>query len=210
MNREQLAEVLAAASHQRFRPGSVVIHQGDSPSRLLLLTSGRGAHFVVTREGTKVPLYWLVAGQIFGGSALLPDPTPYLANTEIQTYGCALSWSREAARALLARFPILMDNALSIAVTEQLAWQLAMRISLGSDDAPMRIARLLVGLACGIGRIVPRGIEIEAANEELAAACAVTPYTFSRILAKWKSAGVLTKRRGAILILRPDLLSAGA
>jgi CRP-like cAMP-binding protein len=207
---EELAAVLSAAVHQRLKPHTIAIRQGDAPMRFLLLTAGRATHFVVTRNGTKVPLYWLVPGHIFGGSALLPDPVRYLANTEIQTPSCALVWSREAIRGLLARFPVLMDDALSIAVTEQLAWQLAVRVSLASDDAPMRIARLLIGLACGIGRAAPGGIEIAAANEELAAAVGVTPFTFSRILSKWKRAGVLTKRRGVIVLLRPELLSFGA
>jgi CRP-like cAMP-binding protein len=206
---DQFAAVLSAAIHQRFKPGAVAVAQGESPARLLLLTGGRAAHFVVTRDGAKVPLYWLVPGQIFGGSALLAENTSYLASTEIQTHGCAIAWSREVIRGFLLKFPVLIDNALSIAVTEQLAWQLAVRVSWASDDAAMRIARLLIGLACGIGKAAPKGIEIAAGNEELAAAAGVTPYTFSRILSRWKRAGVLTKQRGAIILLRPELLSSG-
>jgi CRP-like cAMP-binding protein len=205
----QLATVVNAAVHQRFKPRAVAVSQGAFPNRVLMLTSGRAAHFVLTREGNKVPLYWLVPGQLFGGTALLAEPTPYLTNTEIQTHACALAWSREAMHGLLCSFPVLMENALSIAVTEQLAWQLAVRMSFASDDAPMRIARLLVGLACGIGQPRSGGIEIASSNEELAAGAGVTPYTFSRILSRWKRAGVLTKRRGVIVLLRPELLSTG-
>jgi CRP-like cAMP-binding protein len=207
---DQVSTILSSAVHQSLKPRSIAIRQGDPPARLLLLTGGRAVHFVVSRDGTKVPLYWLVPGQLFGGCAMLEEPTPYFASTEIQSQGCAFVWSREAIRGFLRKFPVLMDNALTIAVTEQLVWLLAVRVSFASDDAPMRIARLLIGLACGVGKTAPKGIEIVAPNEELAAAAGVTPYTFSRILSKWKRAGVLTKRRGAIVLLRPELLSSGA
>jgi CRP/FNR family transcriptional regulator, nitrogen oxide reductase regulator len=140
--------------------------------------------------------------------ALLSSPSAYLASTEMQTDGCALVWSRQTIREIVTQHPVLLDNALSIAATEHFAWQLASRISLGSEEAPLRVARLLVSLACGIGRNVPGGVEIMVANEDLAGATGVTPYTVSRLTAEWQRAGILAKGRRRIILRRPELLSA--
>lgn len=204
---EELRVVLSTAKHQYFTAPSVIVHQGDGAERLFLLTSGQGAHFVTTSEGRKIVLYWLTAGQIFGGAAMLATPGPYLASTEVQTDSCALVWSRQAIRKLVSRFPILLDNALSIAVAEHVAYQMAARISISTEDAPSRIARLLVGFACGVGKDGPRGTEILVANEDLAAGSGLTPFTVSRILADWQREGIVTKGRGKIILLRPELLA---
>jgi CRP-like cAMP-binding protein len=205
---DDLAVILAAARHQEFAGPTVVLHQGDTAEQTFLLTSGQGIHFVLTEKGQKIVVHWLTAGQLFGGAALLSVGCPYLASTEVQTAGCALVWNRPILRELVTRFPILLDNALSIAITEHFAWQLNSRISIGTEDARVRLARLLVALACGIGRTSRGSIEILVANEDLAAAASVTAYTVSRVIAEWQRAGILNKHRGRIILLRPDLLSA--
>jgi CRP/FNR family transcriptional regulator, nitrogen oxide reductase regulator len=204
----ELDVILSAARHQEFEGPSVVLHQGDAAEQTFLLTSGQGIHFVVTDKGEKVVVHWLTPGQLFGGTALLSVACPYLASTEVQTAGCALVWSRATLRELVAQFPKLLDNALSIAVTEHFAWQLASRISIGTEDARARLARLLVALACGIGRGSRGSVEVLVANEDLAAAASVTAYTVSRVIAEWQRAGILAKYRGRIILLRVDLLTA--
>jgi CRP-like cAMP-binding protein len=198
--------ILSAARHLLFVAPSVILHQGDDAERFFLLTSGQGAHFVITSAGRKVPLHWLTAGQIFGGATLLSTPSRFLAGTEVTKDGCALVWDRQTIRALASQFPLLLENALSIAVTEHLAMFVAARVSLSSKDAPVRIARLLTSLACGIGRNNSDGIEIQIGNEDLAAGANVTPFTLSRSLAEWQRDGVLTKGRGRVVIRKPELL----
>ena len=207
LGRADLAEILAKGRHQRFTAGSVVINEGDPAEQLYLLTSGQGAHSVITQDGRKILVYWLTAGQVFGGMALISSPSPYLASTEMHTHGCALVWNRQTIREIALRRPIILDNALSIAATEHCAWQLSARISIGTEEASVRVARLLVSLACGIGRSVPGGIEILVANEDLAGAAAVTPYTISRLTAEWQRAGIIVKKRGRIILRRPEQLA---
>ncbi len=209
LGRSELAEILAQARHQRFANPSVVIHEGDPAEHAYLLTSGQGVHFVQTDDGRKIIVYWLTAGQVFGGAALLASPWRYLASTEMHTAGCALVWPRRVIREFVVRHPVVLDNALSIAVTEHFAWQLSARISLASEEAAVRAASLLVSLACGIGKSVAGGIEVLVSNEEIAQATAVTPYTVSRLTAEWQRAGIITKKRGRIILRRPELLAVG-
>jgi CRP-like cAMP-binding protein len=204
----ELTFVLSAATHRRFRTSSVIINQEDRAERFFLLTSGHGRHFVITNEGRKILLHWLTAGQIFGGAAILSTSFQYLASTEVLSDSCAFVWERQAIRELAMNHPALLDNALSIAVTENIAWSTAAHVSLTSDDALGRIAHLLVSLASAIGEATRAGVEIRVLNEDLAEGANVTPFTVSRCLREWQRAGILAKRRGKILLRKPELLLA--
>jgi CRP-like cAMP-binding protein len=203
--KSELDAVLSQATHRQFIGPSVILHQEDSADRFLLLTSGRGRQFVMTRDGQKILLFWLTDGQIFGGAALLPTPSRYLASTEILSDSCALAWDKTTMRALLTRIPTLLDNALSIAATEHIAWLIG-KVSQRCEDAPSRIADYLISLACAIGKGGPDGIMIPVGNEEVAVGASVTPFTVSRFFSKWQRDGILSKGRGKIILRRPELL----
>ena len=204
----QLDSVLSVAKHRNFRASSLIINEEDPAERLFLLTSGHGRHFVVTSDGRKILLHWLRAGQIFGGAAILSTPYKYLACTEVLTDSCALVWERQTIRGLASTLPALLDNVLSIAVTENIAWSTAAHVSLSSDDAHGRVAHLLVSLASAIGEATHDGVEMRVLNEDLAEGANVTPFTVSRCLRDWERAGILAKRRGKILLRKPELLLA--
>jgi CRP-like cAMP-binding protein len=203
----EVEEIMSAATPRVFSEGGVVLHQEDPAERLFLLTKGQGRQFILTDSGQKVIMFWLTKGHLFGGASILWAPRRLFVSTELDPGSCALMWERQTMRSFIGRFPRLLDNALSIAATEHIAWSIAARVSLSSNNAAGRLAHLLVSLACGIGKDGPcGGIEIEAANEDLAAGSNVTPFTVSRVLSDWQRKGILTKRRGKILLLRPEQL----
>jgi CRP-like cAMP-binding protein len=202
----EVSSILSVATHRQFPRLSVVVQRDDPAERLFLLTKGQGRQFAVTRSGRKIILHWLTSGQFFGGVTILSCPSQYLASTEVEAGSCVLVWDRKTMRELVSRFPLLLDNALSIAVTEHIAWAISARISLMSDDASGRIANLLLSLACGIGHACPDGIEIRVANEDLAAGANVTPFTVSRVLSAWQREGILKKGRGKLLLQKPEIL----
>src|SRR5215469_16820754 len=131
----ELDVVLSAATHRRCLATSVILHEGDPAERIFLLTSGLGRHFVLTGDGRKVLLHWLTAGQFFGGMAMLSSPSNYLASTEVLSDSCALVWDKKTIRELVCRYPILLDNTLSIAGTENFAWLMGAYVSLSSNGA---------------------------------------------------------------------------
>ena len=206
LSEEELSAMLSVAKHRQFTAASVVVHQGDPAERFFLLTSGHGRHFVTTSAGQKRTMHWLTAGQVFGGAAILATPINYLASTETLSDSCALVWSRETMQELVSRYRQLLDNALSISVTEHLAWLAGAYVSITSDNAQGRIAHLLLSLASGIGILTSDGIELPISNEDLAAGANVTPFTASRALSQWQRAKILTKRRGKVLLRKPELL----
>ena len=210
LKKAELDSVLSVAKHRHFRASSVIINQEDSAERLFLLTSGQGRHFVITSEGRKILLHWLTPGQPFGGAAILSAPFHYLASTEVLVDSCAFVWERQSIREIMSNCPALLDNALSIAVTENIAWLIAAHVSLSADDAQGRVAHLLVSLASAVGRITPGGVDLRVLNEDLAEGANVTPFTVSRCLRDWEHAGLVAKRRGGILLRRPELLLAAS
>ncbi len=203
----ELDLILSEASHRYFAKSTLIIHQDDPAERIFLLTRGQGRQFVITSDGRKIILYWLTPGQFFGGESILFHQYEHLANTEVLAGTSALVWDRKTMRKFMYRFPILLDNALSIAVTEHIVWAISARVSLTSDDAAARIANLLVSLACGVGKVGRNGgIEIQIGNEDLAAGADVTAFTVSRTLGKWQREGILTKGRGKLFLRKLELL----
>jgi CRP-like cAMP-binding protein len=49
-------------------------------------------------------------------------------------------------------------------------------------------------------------MEINVTNEELADAAAVTLFTVSRLLSRWHRSGDVIKKRGKVVICRPERL----
>jgi CRP-like cAMP-binding protein len=210
LQKAELDSILSVAKHRKFRASSVIINEEDPAERLYLLTSGKGRHFVITGTGRKILLPWLAVGHIFGVAAILSTQTQYLVCTEVLSDSCAVVWERQTIRELAAKFPALLDNALSISVREGFAWSIAAHVSLSSDDARGRLAHLLVVLSSAIGRVTQDGIEVRALNEDLADGANLTPFTVSRCLSDWERAGILKKRRGILLLRKPELLLAAA
>ena len=57
-----------------------------------------------------------------------------------------------------------------------------------------------------IGQVTHDGVEMRVLNEDLAEGANVTLFTVSRCLRDWERAGILAKRRGKILLRKPELL----
>jgi len=205
LTKPEIEVVLAASTLRRLPPNSIVTNQGDPANHLFLLTKGCARHFSITEEGEKVLLLWFAAGDVFGGLALLQESSSYLLSTEIVKDSCVMVWRRSEIRDLVARYPRLQDNALSIA-SEYLAWFHASHMALISHNARQRLARVLTSLAHGIGHKVPGGIELDIKNEELANAANVTPFTASRFLSEWRRNGAVSKSRGSIVLRAPQRL----
>jgi CRP-like cAMP-binding protein len=201
----ELKLVMACSTSRRFVANSVVTNQGDPADYFFLLTKGCGRHFSLTEDGRKILLIWFSPGDIFGGYALLQEPSNYLLGTEMVEDSCALVWRRSVIRDLVARYARLQENALSIA-SDYLVWFHASHMALISDTARQRLARVLTSLAEGIGRKVPGGIALAITNEQLANAANVTPFTASRLLSEWQRNGAVSKSRGSVVVRVPQRL----
>jgi len=201
----ELLEILRAATLRRFPVNSTIIHQGNSADHAFLLIKGRARYFFLTQDGQKKLLHWLTPGEMFGGATLMSKRSHYLVSTEAIRHSSVLVWERDIIRELARRYPVLLENTLAIA-WDYLNASLAIHLSLTCHTARQRLAQVLANLASGIGHKLPQGVEILVSNEELANAANVTPFTASRLLSDWQRKGLLTKRRGRILLHKPEHL----
>ncbi|HKM91538.1 MAG TPA: Crp/Fnr family transcriptional regulator [Candidatus Acidoferrales bacterium] len=200
-----LERILAAAKHRRYLANSVIVNQGNPADHLFLLTKGRARFFLITPEGQKIILHWLIPGEILGGAALLHKSSVYFVSTEAVKETSILAWDRATIRGLVARYPVLLENTLFTA-SEYLAWYVAAHVALISQSARQRLAHVLVSLAQSIGVNVPGGVEIDVTNEELASTANITPFTASHLLSEWQSNRAVEKRRGKVLLRSPERL----
>jgi len=197
--------ILAAASYRRFSGHSVVASEGEPADQLFLMIKGSARYFVITPQGRKVYLLWLVPGEIFGGASLLAKPSHFLVSTEIAKNSSVCVWERKTMRSLATRYPRLLENGLAIA-TDYLTWYLASHLGLLCHTARQRLAHVLVSLANGLGRQCPDGIELDITNEQLANTANITLFTASRLLSEWQRRGAVAKSRGRVVLRRPERL----
>jgi len=204
-----LDSIVGAATESQFPANSTITSQDARADQLFLLVKGAARYCFVTEGGRKVLLLWLRPGDVFGSRAMLAEPSTYLVGTEVIKDSSALVWSREVIRGLGARYPLLMDNALSIA-SDYLGWFLAAHLALITRNARERLAEVLIGLADCIGHKTPNGVELEITNEELSNTAHVTLFTTSRVMSEWQRQGVLSKRRGRLVLRSPERLLTAA
>jgi len=197
--------ILSAAALRRYPAKTVVVEQGHTGNQVFLLASGRARHFFITEGGQKIFLNWLVPGDLFGAYAGLFRPIPSLFGAETVKDCSALVWDRATIRSLIARYPRILDNGLSIA-GHYLVWFLAAHVALTCHTARQKLAHVLVGLSKGIGQRVPNGFVLDVTNEELAYSANVSRSNVSRFLNQWQRRGILRKSRGNILLRSPQRL----
>lgn len=205
----EVEAILGAARDCHFRAGAVIASQGTPANSLFLLVRGRARFFILTPDGHKILLMWLPVGEIIGGAAMQCRPSDYIVSTETVKDSTMLIWDRPTIRRLAVRYPQLLENAL-ITAAEYLTFYVATHVALTCQSASQRLAAVLFNLAQGIGHKVPKGIELDVTNEELAEAANVTHFTASRLISQWARQGALVKTRGKILLHSPAKLFATA
>jgi CRP-like cAMP-binding protein len=197
--------ILAAATPRRFMPQTIIYEQEQPARELYLLTNGRARYFLISPDGRKMLLHWLVPGDVLGAASLLTDESNYRVGAETTRECSSFVWDRATIRGLFDRYPRLLQNALTISVG-YLDLYIAAHSALVSDTARQRLASVLAHLAEAIGEHVSDGVELQVTNDELASAANITPFTASRILNDWQSTRALTKRRGRIVLHSPKHL----
>lgn len=202
----QVREVLSAGRQRRLFARQVVTYPGDPATHAYLLFSGRARHFAMSAEGEKILFQWLIRpGDHFAYSALLPQLRSVLAGVEMVESGSAVMWERERIRALCSKYPRLWENVME-ALFDDFMRVIAHDMSLTGRSASHRLRQALIDLGYGIGRAVPRGLEVEVTNEDLASMAGVTMFTASRCLSEWARRGVIEKKRGVIVLRSPERL----
>lgn len=195
----ELRTILAGARQRCYPANAIITHQGTPADHLFLVARGCCRYFFLTHEGRKILLLWLAPGDALGGAALVQTPTDYVVSTESVKEIQVLVWDRDKVRGLAARFPRLLENAISVA-SEYLTWYMATHVATTTRDARRRLVRVLMSLAKTVGHPVKDGLEMEISNEDLAYASNPTVFTVSRLMSAWQRNGTLVKRQGKLVL----------
>jgi CRP/FNR family transcriptional regulator, nitrogen oxide reductase regulator len=207
-----IRSILAAATPRRFLANSILYNQGEPVRSAYLLVEGRARYFYVTPEGQKIVFTLILPGELLGAAALVRSMNSHNVSAEVLCNSRMLAWDKKTIRHFVARYPRLLDNALSI-TAHYIGWLISAHVGLACHSAQLRLAQTLVNLASsapGAASGGGRGVELAVTNEELAHAASVTPFTVSRLMSRWQRSGFLTKGRGKVLLRSPEGLFRSA
>jgi CRP-like cAMP-binding protein len=197
--------ILAAAKIRRVSAKHHITSMGHRASHFFLIQSGRVRFYYLTKKGQVVLLAWLVPGDVVGLVALLTSPFAYMASAEATSDCELLVWNRSVIRKLTARYPLLGENGLHMALL-YLRDYIDRHVGLVTKTAEERLAATLLKLGDQSNEVHPGGIEIRATNDQLGALADISSFTVTRVLRKLVRAGILSKGRGRVLLHAPEAL----
>jgi CRP/FNR family transcriptional regulator, nitrogen oxide reductase regulator len=200
--------ILGSAESRHISAKRNITIGGDEATHLFLVQEGRAHYYHLTRQGESVLLAWLAPGDVIGLVSMLKARSSYMASADAISDCELLAWKHSVLSKLVSRHPILAENGLRIALG-YLRCYVGRHIGLVTKTAEERLAETLLRLIDWSGEIVSDGIDIRATNDELAGFADVSPFTASRVLSNWERKGVLSKKRGRVVLKSPESLIVG-
>ena len=191
-------QVLAAARPKDFATRDMIFVAGDRAKEVFLLVSGRVRIMQFSKNAEEVILRLELPGELIGETA--PVPGAHILTAQADQDCRTLIWDSPAFEAAAMRFPILQRNRQRIA--ERRIRELEDRFcEVSIATVSSRVARTLLRLLKQIGRHqVNAGIQIDIEQEEVAKMTATTVWAVNQLLAAWEKLGLVSRRRGSIII----------
>jgi CRP-like cAMP-binding protein len=188
----------SAALFRDYAYRDVIFVAGDQIKEVLLLAEGRVKLSLFSEEGTEVILRLCLPGEVIYPPAMVPEEM-YESTAETLQACRLLAWDARTFNTAQERFPALQTNARC--VLERQLQELERRYcEASSRKVSPRLALGLLHLLNRIGRPVNGHFEIDLTQESLAQMTAMNASTVSRVLAKWEKIGIVSLRRGAIVV----------
>jgi len=205
LSASELNAIVGVARQRRLSINQVLQHEGEPASNFSLVITGLAGFYKITPKGRKLFLRWIAPGEVFGLTALQRDIQPCLTTVHGLQAGSLLVWERGTMRALVEQVPRLRENVFAI-TAEYFASILDVVVVRASMAAHQRLALMLIESARQIGSREKNGLQIAVTNEQMADMADVSHFTVSRHLSDWQRHGILTKRRGRILLQNLEAL----
>ncbi|MFF2778513.1 Crp/Fnr family transcriptional regulator [Streptomyces sp. NPDC058052] len=194
-----------AGATEKWRRGAVLLHQGETADRAILLIDGMVKVVSESVGGYTSLLAFRGPGELVGELACIDGGVRSASVIALQDgHGTAVAGSRFTAL-------LRAHGDLGLAVLRSISTRLRhaddQREALGALPAAARVARLLVELAERYGTAVPswapsaRSVRIT--QQELAGAVGTSRESVVRTLRELQSVELVATRRGAIVVLDP-------
>ncbi|OJF84841.1 Crp/Fnr family transcriptional regulator [Nocardia seriolae] len=205
---EERRRVLASCLPRRFKRREILCHEGDPGDTLHLVKSGLLLIRVTTSLGSTATLTMVGPGDSFGELAVLSPDARRTATVEAAENAETLTLSRSQLESLRAANPGI-DNMLTVTLVEQIRRLSATVLEALYLPVESRVIRRLAYLARIYGGPAPIA-EIRLTQDDLASMAGTTRATANRVLRELEQRGIVSLRRGRIIVTDRARLSAAA
>jgi CRP/FNR family transcriptional regulator/CRP/FNR family cyclic AMP-dependent transcriptional regulator len=191
---------------RRFQQGEAIFFQGDPGQSLYLIEAGRVRIYVQDDGGQETSVIFYSAGDIFGELAVI-DGLPRSASAIAVDETFVHVLGRERLRAHLLASPQLAYNFMQ-ALAVRVRYSTLQVGNLTLHDVPGRLARKLLELAQGHGRVTSTGVQIDMTltQSDLASLIGATRESTNKALGNFKRGGVIRMDNNQITIVDPEAL----
>ncbi|MFN8020663.1 MAG: Crp/Fnr family transcriptional regulator [Acidimicrobiales bacterium] len=204
LSAEQQRLVMATMARRSFRKGDTLFFEGDVGDSLHVLERGKVAVRTSTPMGEIVTLTVLGVGESFGEQALLADDSRRTASVVALEPVETRVLHRVDFERLRASHPSVERFLVDVmaAQVRRLSTLVLEALYLPADR---RVVRRIADLA-EVYRGSGDAIDIPVRQEDLATMAGTTRQTANQVLKQLEDDGVVTLRRGGVVIVRPDEL----
>jgi CRP/FNR family transcriptional regulator, nitrogen oxide reductase regulator len=192
--------VLNRGSLRALPKGAFLFRQGEPARKLFVLESGRVRLHEIVEDGRELLVRFVRPGEVFGDRAAIPGAN-YGASAESDTLVRFYEWTTDATLKLLEEIPRLARNLFSIA-TRYLRFSRERYRMLATSPAERRIHWAIRELARSFGSHQGDATSITGQHiqQDIADLGITTIYTVNRVLREYEQRGILTRKRGHIVL----------
>jgi len=192
------ASIVASAQKKNFLRRQTIFFEGSPIRQILLLVSGCVKVSQFGQSGTEVILRLSGPGDVIGSLALLSQKA-HCSTAQTLAASTVLVWESASFDTVLNRFPILWHNIARILEDRLNDMDQRFR-EISTEKVALRLSSELVRLMHQVGQRVNDHVEISLSREEMAQLTGTTLFTVSRLLCQWEVLGIVSVRRGGVLV----------
>lgn len=180
--------------------GETILKEGDSGTHVILLRQALAKVTAALADGRQALMDIRASGDLIGEMSAL-NGTPRSATVTICRPSVISIIHEREFRPFLRAHP---DAAMEIGgiVADRLRFANQRRVDFAAYPAKVRLARALVEIAAGHGRLTPSGVELglHLTNDELATLCGAAEVTVQKALRQLREAGILDTHYRQVLV----------
>jgi len=206
LSSDDLKLVISRASVRAAPKGAFLFQQGEPAGEIFLLESGRVRLSEITAGGRELLVRFVQPGEVLGDRGAIAGAeygAAAVSETTVRTY----VWTTGVIASLLDEVPQLASNLFAI-TQRYLHYSRERYRLLATASAEHRIRWALADLARGSG--FPKGnatiVTGRTVQRDIADLAATTVYTVNRVLSGYERRGLLTTKRGRIVVFgKPEM-----
>ena len=194
----ECAIIVGGAQKRSFSRRQTIFFEGNPIRNILLLVSGCVKVSQFGHNGSEVILRLNGPGEVLGTDGLLAQ-VDRCSTAQTLAPSTALVWHLAGFDAILNRFPFLWRNIAHILEDRLKDMDQRFR-EISTEKVAARLSSQLVRLMSQVGQRVNGDVEIRLSREEMAQLTGTTLFTVSRQLCRWEVLGIVSVRRGSVLV----------